>query len=93
MNQLHEEKKQNENENTDAPEWEQEQGSEDPFDNTFTGTDLEMEVVMNETSPSISLHQLGELLDSKLRDVARTVDVNSVFKAVSERVEKHDPPA
>ena len=45
---------------------------------------------MNETSHSISLHRLGELLDSKLRDVARTADINSVFKAVSERVENDD---
>ena len=93
-NQLHEEKKRNENKNTIAPEREQERESEDPFDDTFTGTDQEMEVVMTETSPSISLHQIGELLDSKLdsklKDVARTADVNSMYKAVSERVENHD---
>ena len=91
-NQLHEEKKRNKN--TGAPERGQERGSEDPFDDTFTGTEQEMEVVINETSPSTSLHQLGELLDSKLdsklRDVARTADINSVFKALSERVENHD---
>ena len=53
--------------------------------------------VFERASPAragISLRQLGELLDSKLdsklKDVARTADVNSVLKAVSERVENHD---